>query len=329
MQTTAPDTSDDLRIVFAGTPEFAAIHLQSLLRTHSVIAVYTQPDRPAGRGKKVTESAVKIVAKENDIPVFQPESLKSAAAQQQLIDLRPDIFIVVAYGLILPQEVLDIPRYGCINVHGSLLPRWRGAAPIERALQAGDSETGVTIMRMAKGLDTGDMLIKSHCPINPTDTAASLHDRLAYIGTKALEDALYHLKNNTLNAQRQDDALATYAEKITKEEAEICWTDAANLIERNIRAYNPSAIAYSTIGDQRLKIWTARSVNETEQGQPGEIIALTKNSIVVACGQGAIELLKVQLPGGKAMEVQALLNSRRDLFSPGLKFEKSSTEQAR
>ncbi len=322
MQIKDKQTNETLRLVFAGTPEFAAQHLASLLDSRDLLAVYTQPDRQAGRGKKITPSPVKCLAERHNIPVYQPETLKTSSSQQEFAALKPDLFIVVAYGLILPQEVLDIPRYGCINVHASLLPRWRGAAPIQRALEAGDHETGVTIMQMDKGLDTGDMLYKAKCTIDANDTAATLHDKIARLGANALAEVITQIESGTCKAEQQDHQAATYAEKLSKAEAAINWLDSANTVERKIRSFNPYPIAYTTLGKERVKIWSANSLPDDTHGNAGEITDVSKNAIMVSCGQGTLAITQLQLPGKKAMPVQALLNSEvhKKLFSVGSRF---------
>ncbi len=308
--------TEALRIVFAGTPEFAAAHLKALLDTpHQIVAVYTQPDRPAGRGQKLMPSPVKQLAVENAIPVLQPPSLKDAAAQAELAALEPDLLVVVAYGLILPQAVLDIPRFGCINSHASLLPRWRGAAPIQRAVQAGDAESGVTVMQMEAGLDTGPMLLKVRTPITAEDTGGSLHDRLAELGPPAVIEAIAGLASGTLMGEVQDDALANYAHKLNKDEARIDWSRPAIELERLIRAFNPWPICHSTLNEAPLKVLAGR-VGEG-QGQPGEILAASKDGLTVACGTGALLLTRLQLPGGKALNFSDLFNSRREQFAVG------------
>ncbi|MGG4616385.1 methionyl-tRNA formyltransferase, partial [Pseudomonas aeruginosa] len=242
--------SQALRIVFAGTPEFAAEHLKALLDTpHRIVAVYTQPDRPAGRGQKLMPSAVKSLALEHGLPVMQPQSLRNAEAQAELAALRADLMVVVAYGLILPQAVLDIPRLGCINSHASLLPRWRGAAPIQRAMEAGDAESGVTVMQMEAGLDTGPMLLKVSTPISAADTGGSLHDRLAALGPKAVVEAIAGLAAGTLHGEIQDDALATYAHKLNKDEARLDWSRPAVELERQVRAFTPWPVCHTSLAD--------------------------------------------------------------------------------
>jgi methionyl-tRNA formyltransferase len=310
--------SKPLRIIFAGTPDFAAKHLSALLNSaHEVIAVYTQPDRPAGRGKKLKPSDVKQLALSSDIPVYQPKILRDETAQQVLSALNADLMVVVAYGLILPQVVLDTPRLGCINVHGSLLPRWRGAAPIQRAIWAGDAETGVTIMQMDIGLDTGAMLHKVTCPIATDETSASLYDKLAELGPQGLLETLDQISEQTAIAQEQDDAQANYAAKLSKEEANIDWTQSAVAIERQIRAFNPWPVSYTQIAEQNVKIWQAGVIDATTDLQPGTVISATKQGIQVATGEGILNLLNLQLAGKKAMPVQDILNARKEWFVVG------------
>lgn len=311
-------SESSLRIIFAGTPDFAARHLDALLASpHQVVGVFTQPDRPAGRGNKLTPSPVKVLAEQHGIPVLQPKSLRPAENQQLVADLQADIMVVVAYGLILPQAVLAMPRLGCINVHGSLLPRWRGAAPIQRSLWAGDAETGVTIMQMDAGLDTGAMLHKLSCPITPQDTSASLYDRLAELGPQGLLTTLASLAQGTGVAEKQDDSLATYAEKLSKEEAKLDWSLSAEQLERCIRAFNPWPVSYITIDEQPVKVWQASALDADHSAQPGTIISADKQGIQVATAQGVLNLLQLQPAGKKPMSVQDLLNSRREWFTPG------------
>ncbi len=305
-----------LRIVFAGTPEFAAEHLKALLATqHSVIAVYTQPDRPAGRGQKLAPSPVKQLALAHGIPLYQPQSLRDAGAQGELAALQPDLMLVVAYGLILPQVVLDIPRLGCINSHASLLPRWRGAAPIQRAVQAGDAESGVTVMQMEAGLDTGPMLLKVTTAIEPSDTGGSLHDRLARLGPPAVLQAIEGLAAGTLRGEIQDDSLATYAHKLNKDEARIDWSRPAAELERLVRAFHPWPICHSSLAGETLKIHAAEL--DEGAGAPGQILAADRQGLSVACGDGVLRLTRLQLPGGKPLAFADLLNSRRGQFAPG------------
>ena len=310
--------SQSLRIVFAGTPDFAARHLAALLSSeHEVIAVYTQPDRPAGRGKKLTASPVKNIALENDIPVYQPENFKSDEAKQELADLNADIMVVVAYGLLLPQAVLDTPRLGCINVHGSILPRWRGAAPIQRSIWAGDAETGVTIMQMDIGLDTGDMLKIATLPIEATDTSASMYEKLAGLGPDALVDCLADIAAGTAVAEKQDDELANYAKKLSKEEARINWSDDAAHIERCVRAFNPWPMSHFEAAENSIKVWQSRVTEQTSDKPAGTILQADKTGIYVATGQGVLVLEQLQVPGKKAMSVQDILNSRASWFEVG------------
>lgn len=264
--------SEPLRIIFAGTPDFAARHLDTLLSSrHQVVGVFTQPDRPAGRGNKLTPSPVKELALNHQLPVFQPASLRPEENQRLVADLKADVMVVVAYGLILPQAVLDMPRLGCINVHGSLLPRWRGAAPIQRALWAGDAETGVTIMQMDAGLDTGDMLYKLSCPISPEDTSASLYNKLAELGPQGLLATLEQMASGTLVPEKQNDAQANYAEKLSKEEARLDWSLSAAQLERCIRAFNPWPISYFTVDEQPVKVWAAEVILGAATEAPGQL----------------------------------------------------------
>ncbi|CAH7154077.1 10-formyltetrahydrofolate:L-methionyl-tRNA(fMet) N-formyltransferase [Vibrio chagasii] len=310
--------SQSLRIVFAGTPDFAARHLAALLSSeHEVIAVYTQPDRPAGRGKKLTASPVKNIALENNIPVYQPENFKSDEAKQELADLNADIMVVVAYGLLLPQVVLDTPRLGCINVHGSILPRWRGAAPIQRSIWAGDKETGVTIMQMDIGLDTGDMLSIATLPIEATDTSASMYEKLAGLGPDALVECLADIASGKAVAEKQDDELANYAKKLSKEEARINWCDDAAHIERCVRAFNPWPMSHFEAAENSIKVWQSRVAEQTSDKAAGTILQADKTGIYVATGQGVLVLEQLQVPGKKAMSVQDILNSRASWFEVG------------
>ncbi len=302
-----------MRIIFAGTPEFAASALAALLNTdNEIVAIYTQPDRKAGRGQKLTASAVKQLALEHDLPICQPLHFKSSteeglAAQAELSALNADVMVVAAYGLILPQVVLDTPKYGCLNIHGSLLPRWRGAAPIQRAIATGDTETGVTIMKMAAGLDTGDMMLKTICPISADDTSASLHDKLALQGAEAICAVVQSeeiLKASLDNREVQDEALTVYAHKLSKAEAQIDWTQPAVTIDRNIRAFNPWPVAFTPLDENNnLRVWNS-SLSDVEAGQAqaGEIVLLDKYGVHVACGdQRCICITNLQWPGGKAL----------------------------
>lgn len=310
--------SDSLRIIFAGTPDFAARHLAALLAAnYNVVGVFTQPDRPAGRGKKLMPSPVKALAQENGLPVFQPASLRPADNQQLIAALSADIMVVVAYGLILPKSALEIPRLGCINVHGSLLPRWRGAAPIQRALWAGDTETGITIMQMDVGLDTGDMLYKLACPITPEDTSASLYDKLAGLGPQGLIETLEQLAKGTAKPEAQDESLVTHAEKLSKEEAQLDWSLSAAQLERCIRAFNPWPMSFFMMDGQPVKIWKASVIEAQVNAEPGTIIEADKQGIRIATAEGILNLQELQPAGKKAMKAQDLLNSRRAFFAPG------------
>jgi len=310
--------SSELRIVFAGTPDFAARHLAALLeQQYKIVAVYTQPDRPAGRGKHPKPSAVKQLAAENDLPVYQPASLRNEQAQQLLTSHNADLMVVVAYGLILPKVVLDTPRLGCINVHGSLLPKWRGAAPIQRSLEAGDAETGVTIMQMDEGLDTGPMLLKASCPIGADDTSASLYEKLAELGPEALQQTITQLAAGTAVAQPQDDSQASHAAKLSKQEAEIDWSQPAAVIERKLRAYTPWPGCSTSAQGQPLKVHRMTLGNSDISATPGSILSSGKQGIEVATGEGSLWLTQLQLPGKKAMDASAVLNARAALFENG------------
>ncbi|BBN80033.1 methionyl-tRNA formyltransferase [Pseudoalteromonas sp. A25] len=307
-----------LRIVFAGTPDFAARHLSALINSHhEVVAVYSTPDRPAGRGKKLKASEVKMLALEHSLPVYQPESLKTPEAQAELAALNADVMVVVAYGVLLPKAILETPKMGCLNVHGSILPRWRGAAPIQRALWAGDEQTGVTIMQMDEGLDTGDMLHIATCPISAQDTSASLYDKLALLGPVALLDTLEQLSHGTAVATKQDDAQANYAKKLRKEEADIDWQMSAKQIALNVRAFNPWPVCFTQMQSQTVKIWQAEVLDS--QGIPGTVLSSDKEGIVIACGEQALKITQLQPQGKKPMSAQDFLNGRADWVTPGSK----------
>lgn len=324
-----------LRLIFAGTPEFAKITLQALIQKQAelnidIVAVYTQPDRKAGRGQKVTASPVKQLALEYNIPVEQPESfslkfnseqaISGKVSRETLTNYRPDLMIVVAYGLILPVGVLAIPTFGCLNIHGSLLPRWRGAAPIQRAILAGDTQTGITIMQMAQGLDTGDMLYKIACPIEPTDTTQTLHEKLAVLGAKAISSVLQNLEHYQVNAKRQDDSQSNYAQKIITEEGRIDWEQCAELIQRQIRALN----AYTFLDGERIKILQADPIKHdqlTDQ-PPGTVIGVGKKAILVACGTKNREKASTEKANGEtnSNSVQHLINITQLQWAGGKPF---------
>ncbi len=300
-----------MNIVYAGTPDFAVPALRSLINSeHKVVAVYTQPDRPAGRGRKVQFGPVKQVAVDAGIPVEQPLSLKDAEAQQTLASYKPDVMVVAAYGLLLPEMVLDLPHYGCLNIHASLLPRWRGAAPIHRAIQAGDCETGVTIMQMALGLDTGDMLLKRVCPITTEDTSQTIHDRLANEGADALMDVLSLIEKDQLEPESQNNAISNYAEKLNKAEAEIDWNQPAIEIDLKIRAFNPWPVAFTLFNGKPLRIFMSKVIDKKSDAQPGSVIFETPEGIQIATGNGVLSFSRLQLPGKKAMDVKDFLNGQ-------------------
>lgn len=311
-----------LRLVFAGTPEFAAHHLQALLDSHhQVVAVFTQPDRPAGRGKQLQASPVKQLALQHQLPVHQPEKLKSAEDQALLAQYQADVLVVVAYGLLLPKAVLDLPRLGCINVHASLLPRWRGAAPIQRAIEAGDTETGVTIMQMDVGLDTGDMLHKTHLPITPDETGGSLHDKLWQAGCPALITTLDQMSEGKHTPESQDDNLATYAHKLSKQEAQMNWARSAQQLALQVRAFNPFPVCFSELNGERLRVWQAEAVKLDHQAVPGSLLAHPEYPLLVACAEDALALTQVQLAGKKTMSAGDLMLGYQQKFQPGMQFE--------
>ncbi len=305
--------SDPLRVVYAGTPDFAVPALTAVSASdHQVVAVYCQPDRRSGRGRKVVSGPVKARAIELSVPVEQPLTLRDDAAQQQLRSHQPDVLIVAAYGLILPPEVLAIPRYGCLNIHASLLPRWRGAAPIQRAIEAGDEITGVTIMQMAAGLDTGDMLLTRECPIAVNTTASALHDELAQLGASALLETLELLLAKQLKPVVQNEAQATYAHKLEKQEAVINWQHSALEIHRRVCAFNAWPVAQTTLQDETLRIWESRLVPDTDPGSAsaGTLVAVNDGGIDVATGEGVLRLHTIQVPGKKPLSISDFLNSR-------------------
>ena len=348
-----------MRIIFAGTPDFAAAHLSHLIENQNslselleIVAVYTQPDRRAGRGKKLLPPPVKKIGLDNNLPVFQPSTLKTQEEQDQLKKLDADIMIVAAYGMLLPKAVLDIPYSGCINVHASLLPRWRGAAPIERAIAAGDQESGVTIMQMDVGLDTGDMLLKRSCDITNNETGDSLLEKLVNCGKAALLESLELIINKQTKPEKQDDALSCYAPKLKKEEGQINWQEPAEQLERNIRAFTSSLASFSILNGERLRF--VEVMLETNNANyrdklPGEIIALSKDTLYIACGInpsfnpdasrensseknsdntscGILLVKKIQLPGKKVLSIAEILNGKPDLFKVGMQFEMPAVE---
>lgn len=318
-------TSHPLRIIFAGTPEFSVEPLQALLDSeHEIVGVYTQPDRPAGRGRKLTASPVKVVALEHGLPVFQPENFKTEEACEQLASLKADLMVVVAYGLILPKAVLEMPTFGCLNIHASLLPRWRGAAPIQRAIEAGDALSGVTIMQMDSGLDTGEMLHKVVTEITPEDNAQALHDRLSHLGSQALMETLSALQSQTVQPIKQDESLVTYAHKLSKAEAEIDWSQPAESIVRKIQAFNPWPIAFTNFQDKPLRIGQAKQLSNSElaeltqyvdekvlsQKRPGLVLSINKQGVVIMTGTQPILLQQMQPSGKKMMSAYDFAQSR-------------------
>ena len=310
--------TNTLNIIFAGTPEFSVKTLDALLHSqHKVTAVYTQPDRPAGRGRKLTPSPVKQLALQHNLPVHQPLTLRDAHEQKILADIQADLMIVVAYGLLLPLPVLQAPKFGCINVHASLLPRWRGAAPIQRAILAGDKTTGVTIMQMDQGLDTGAMLQKSECTIYPDDTSAILHDRLAVLGAEALLTTLNQL--SLITPEAQNNSLATYAHKILKEEAKLAWNISAVELARKVRGFNPWPVTFIQHGEMIVRVWQAQALPQSCSAEPGEIVAVSAQGIDIATVDGILRLEKIQLPGGRVLPVADILNSRAQDFSVGVR----------
>lgn len=313
-------TSKALKMIFAGTPAFSAVTLQALLDSpHDVIAVYTQPDRPAGRGRKLTASPVKSLALQANLPVYQPLTLVSEDEQKIIAEMQADVMVVVAYGLLLPQAILNAPRLGCINIHGSLLPRWRGAAPIQRAILTGDSKTGITIMQMDKGLDTGAMLHTVECDILASDTSETLYEKLAVIGATAVLETVNQLAAGAVvNPIPQNNDDATYAHKIKKEEADLNWQLPAVVLERAIRAFNPWPICQTRFNDQVLRVWEATVIpTNVATYQPGEVLAISPLGLDIATGHYILRLQKLQLPGGRVLPVADILNSRQLNFSIG------------
>ena len=317
--------SKPLKIVFAGTPEFAASALAACIASqHEVLAVFTQPDRPAGRGRKIKFGPVKQLAVDANIPVFQPQRLE-AEQFGQLERFNADVMLVSAYGLLLPKNVLDIPKLGCINIHASLLPKWRGAAPIQRAIIAGDQQSGISIMQMVEELDAGPVLKTFSCEITANDTGSSLHDRLASIAANEIANVLHQLQAKELNASPQDHEQSSYANKLSKQEANIDWQEDAILIERKIRAFNAWPVAYTFLNDQRIRVWRADVMQTEHDILPGSIITADKKGIQVATGNGAVNLISLQLAGGKVISAQDFINSH-DLV--GLRFSSEPINNA-
>ncbi len=311
--------SERLKIIFAGTPEFAASALAACLASkHEVLAVFTQPDRPAGRGRKITFGPVKQLAVDAGIPVYQPQRL-GAEQFGQLEAFNADVMLVSAYGLLLPKKVLAIPKLGCINIHASLLPKWRGAAPIQRAIIAGDQQSGISIMQMVEELDAGPILKTFSCDIAVDETGSSLHDRLANIAANEIIKVLHQLNSNELSAIPQDHEQSSYANKLSKQEANIDWQEDANLIERKIRAFNAWPVAYTFLNDQRIRVWGADALQTEHDMSPGCVISVDKKGVQVATGRDAVNLTSIQLAGGKVISAQDFINSH-DLvgqrFSP-------------
>lgn len=311
-----------LNIVFAGTPDFAAHQLQALIDSeHKLVGVYTQPDRPAKRGKKIQPSPVKELALKHQLPVFQPVNFKTQESLDELASLKPDLMVVVAYGLLLPESVLNIPTNGCINVHASLLPRWRGAAPIQRAIEAGDTQTGITIMQMDKGLDTGDMLTKASLAINAEDNALVLHDNLANLAPDLLLKTIEQIEQQSLKPEKQDDSLATYAQKLSKQEAQLDWHKNAEQLALQIRAFNPAPMCYSFIKNKRLRVLKAQvksaSLEKNSPQTPATITSLEQGIIWIATQSGWLGLEQIQLEGKRAMNAKDIINGQPDLFIVG------------
>lgn len=315
-----------MRIIFAGTPEFSVPALEALIAAgHEVVAVYTQPDRKSGRGRKTTPGPVKLCAQNHSLVIEQPVALKDAAARME--EFSADIMVVVAYGIILPPQILQVPKYGCLNIHASLLPRWRGAAPIQRAIEAGDEESGITIMQMDAGLDTGDILAAYPVKIESQDTAGSLHDRLSQTGALAICDVLANLHHYQNNPVPQTAQSATYAKKISRDEAIIDWTDSCPSIERRIRAFNPWPGSETWYKGTKLRIWAAKCNNESHQSEAGNILFVDKSCIKIACGNGILQILSLQRPGGKVLGCADFLNGMQ--LDEGTRLEQSADDKAR
>jgi len=310
--------STPLKVVFAGTPDFAARHLQGLIDSpHQIVAVMSQPDRPAGRGKRLQAPPVKAMALDAELPIWQPALLKSADSEAILSQYESDILVVVAYGLILPAAILGIPKLGCLNVHASILPRWRGAAPVQRAIESGDTATGVSIMAMEPGLDTGPVLFTRRLPISSSHTGGTLLDDLARLGVTALIDGLENIDTLLAKATPQDDSEATYANKIEKHERALDWSAAAALLARRVRAFHPAPGCYTLLGGDRLKVLAAHAIDEPHHSNAGEIVAADELGIRISCGEGQLVITEAQLPGAKAQSVATLLRGHQARFQPG------------
>ena len=300
-----------LKIVYAGTPEFAVPALQTLLRSeHSLVAVYTQPDRPAGRGRRLQQSPVKKIALEHDLQLFQPTTFSDARALDELRACDADLMVVAAYGLLLPASVLETPRLGCINIHASLLPRWRGASPIQQAILAGDQRSGVTLMKMDEGLDTGAMISSRALEIDPCWNAADLHDALAPAGAELLMDSLENIEQALLQARVQDESRATYAPRLTKRQAEVDWNKPAEILLREIRAFNPWPVSYTIIEDDNLRLWSARVNSHKDPGLPGDVVAHDAEGVYVSCGEGILQVTELQFAGRNKCTAAEALNAR-------------------
>lgn len=310
-----------LRVIFAGTPEFACLALDALVHSpHQVLAVLTQPDRPSGRGLKLKPSPVKTLSQLYNIPVYQPVSLKGQHEKDLLSSLKADIMVVAAYGILLPPAVLAMPRLGCVNIHPSLLPRWRGAAPIQRTIYFGDNISGVTIMKMDQGLDTGPILLQQHYILDSNETSQTLHDKLSKLGALTLIEALALIAKNPMEGIPQDDKLATYAHKISKEEALIDWSQPAHQLENEVRAFNPWPVSHTIWQNQPLRIWFAKALSASHQAMPRTVLHASREGIDIAAGEGALRLLEVQLPGGKRLSAADFYNARQDAIIPGQHF---------
>ena len=319
-----------MRIIFAGTPEFSSQHLKVLMGStcsHEIIAVYTQPDRPAGRGKKLASSPVKILAQEMGLPIYQPLSLKNSEEKSILANLKPDLIIVVAYGLLLPPEILEIPKYGCINVHASLLPKWRGAAPIQRAIEAGDKQSGITIMQMDAGLDTGDMLDYAICKINTHETGGSLQQKMSTLGPPALLLTLNKIAQHKVVAIKQDGTLSSYAKKISKDEALLDWSMTSKNLFHKILAFNPSQVTYTTLNGERIRIWRAQLGLGCQGVAPGTIVNADNSGVLVSTGQGTLLITELQMPGKKRLQASEVLRSKALYFTPGGIFGQKGHDQ--